>query len=473
MKAIERVSGATTISEVIGGLLSADGDAVAQEYVEAFIAIYTDPGSGVFSRANEAAKNAVVLDSTSNNHGRLKRDISYLLGSHGYPGYGASVDEIGLAGAVGYYIGRSIIKDLPYFQKDTDSINEAFAGALARTVDAGLTGDVMARAQKEVRDYFTGHIKRAQAQEKTNELTQAAASLKPEDGPVALTGLIDLVKQQTEGMTPDEVSDYMRAGALPEIDRAALRVGRVILNDIGPERLPEGIKAAASKVRSKSVIIGRLSAATPDDALREYSNKINEAMALLRSAVQAEYSRDARKAAQDLSDAVDRGELEASELVRRYEQAKEELHRQAVERQKIMAREAVAKQFGLSVDELDARRQEVEAMARTLRDERGRHGDEILNQLRGIGLDRDQAYRVQRSKVAISPGARKLMNLGDVDDSVTNLMRLIGRGVTDAGLVEVLSISEVKKKTPCLVPWALCFSCVLLKWVSQNGVWRR
>lgn len=449
MNAIERVRSAININEVIGGLLSADSEAVANEYVDAFIAIPSDPSSGVFARANEAAKNAVVLDAANNDRSRLKRDIAYLLGSHGYPGYGSAVDEIGLAGAVGYYIGRSIIKEIPYFQKDIESINNAFSAALVRTVDAGLTGDVMARAQKEVRDYFTGHIKKAQIQEKTNTMTQAAASVKPEDGPVALTGLIDLVKQQTEGMTPDEVSAYMRAGALAEIDRAALRVGRAILNDIGPERLPDGLKATAGKVRSEQVIIGKLKAATPEDALREYAQGVNAAMALLRDAVQAEYTADARKMGNELADAVDRGEIPESEFSQRYKDLMATIHQQAVERQQMMAREAVARQLGLTVEELDARRQEVEVMARTLSEERGRHGNEILNQLRGMGIDRQEAVRVAQSKVSMTTGARKLIGSA-ADGSVIELMRLIGRGVTDAGVVQVMSISEVKKQHPRL-----------------------
>lgn len=88
-------------------------------------------------------------------------------------------------------------------------------------------------------------------------------------------------------------------------------------------------------------------------------------------------------------------------------------------------------------------------MARTLHEERGRHGNEILNQLRGMGIDRQEAVRVAQSKVSMTTGARKLIGSA-ADGSVIELMRLIGRGVTDAGAVQVMSISEVKKQHPRL-----------------------
>lgn len=456
MNPVGIVQGATDFDGVVSGIMAASpvGE-LASAYIEAVkdfrntVASEEDLRAAAMAFAKTVRRMPSGIEATP-----LIDEIERL----GELSLAIVVEKNGLIGQAGAVIERSVralfagkFQDIPGQVASLQAQHQAAKDFIA---GLGLPSDAEAVAYREMEKHYGGMLRQARINDGSRIVAEAAKSVRPEGGPKEMQKVLNALKQITEGMSPADVTNFMRfRGGSDALETAGKAIGDALVAGVDPGGMPKPIADLAAKVRPQEVVVGKLRAAGADEFKRLYAEKFNSAMATVLPSIQVEYNQTVRDMSQKLRDKYpswgkDVESYQAYEEEKKSEQQK--IYDSVVLKQRAMANEIVARDAGVDPQELQRRMQEIEEMAGDLAQERARVGADILAEVRKIGMLRDgDAIRLQAEKVSVDKSAIVLMGR-DPSKDITELFEVIGGAVTDAGRVEVMGISALKKKYPQL-----------------------
>lgn len=455
MNPVGIVQSATDFDGVVSGIMAASpvGE-LASAYIDAVKDFRRPVASEDDLRAAAMAFAKTVRRIPS---GIDAEQFNYEIGRMGALNLAFEVAQNGLVGQVGSVIQRSArtlfagkFQDIPGQVASLQAQHQAAKDFIA---GLGLPSDAEAVAYREMEKHYGGMLRQARVNDGSRIVTEAAKSVRPEGGPQEMQKVLNALKQITDGMSPADVTNFMRfRGGSDALENAGKAIGDALVAGVGPGSMPKPIAELVAKARPQEVVVGKIRAAGADEFKRLYAEKFNSAMATVLPSIQAEYNQTVRDMSQKLMSKYPSLGKEV-ESYQAYEEEKkseqQKIYDSVVLKQRAMANEIVARDAGVDPQELQRRMQEIEEMAGDLAQERARVGADILAEVRKIGVPREDAMRLQAEKVSVDKSAIVLMGR-DPSKDITELFEVIGGAVTDAGRVEVMGIAALKKKYPGL-----------------------
>lgn len=234
--------------------------------------------------------------------------------------------------------------------------------------------------------------------------------------------------------------------AKPALDDAASKIAAALADQIGPDKLPDRIMRAASRVTNAEAIIGSLRADDERDLLRQINDALNSAEAAGKSGMWAELESlmdDANRKVAAL-----RRDPDADAI---YQQMMDEGRAMIRAKYRRQAMELVAKAIGVSVDELAEKQAALERAVQGWQASAYSAGAAILEHVRSLtGVTKGEAVKTMRAMTERdASAARMIAKTGEnMDDVLTEFFQVVGGMARGAGQARIMSLSEAKKRYP-------------------------
>ena len=457
--AIENVRFAQDFSGVLAGLYSTDLLALGSRYAAAYSDVLDaklegeSEAASAMRRACRAGAAIQALSLGGRVGIRAEAAIKRAMSESNLDPYGVEMRGADLAMAdqvSGFLVGAFLdaaSRNSPEAVKDAaerarEWLRDAASGENQSLVDTAL-GIFKGYADKRLQAAEQLQAE-AQARAAITDLVQAMQGMDSTDAQRALATVTDGFKRRMAGASPDEQAAFMARAGIRLVRDAAMIVAAEVSKGIGADKLPDWASGLAGRLTPEEVVVGNLRAAGADEFKRLYAGRVNDAKKLLRPAVQKMFNDQYMQAMRELEASIP----DAKELRMAIDRRRNELLQEANADFDRVAHEEVAQQLGVSPEELTEAIIRVDEMAASYAAERSAIGQRLLDELRERhAVPAEQARSLRMEKVRVLPPAAKMLGAGHAE-SIERLLGLVGGGLRHAGAVEVMSVSDVKKRYP-------------------------
>lgn len=447
------INKAATIDQIIKVLAKSNTPAVASEFANALMALFSatdETRSSLVAAAKRLAKSMRIYATMLRQSGQPSPGIrNVYINALGEFGLSRYAEE---AGGPDYYAANIIsstissnmvpnTESIKTKEEAVDAINEIESTVRSINMPTYLEREAIEKATKSLRRRV-GFIVASTVKDNISKELEDVSNT---GGPADIRRFSEAINRHIEAMPEaDRNRAIYQIDAYDLVEQAARKATSGHVEQIGPEHLPVAIKQVITGLRSEQAIIGSLKA----DSAHELKLLINRERILAKNSMTDLFQERINQISEDLSRKFDGSftgdqdqdrQLYQEQIRKEWESIKQQHDQAAMER--------VAEQAGLTVAELERQVGQLETRIVEFAAERERVGERLLNEIRKLHLPADEAETIKARKVTLDATATKLLGR-DTERWIGEFVQMVGGGLRDGGKVEIMSISALKKKHP-------------------------